>query len=347
MVIDAGITESDEASNAGLVSLDWGTTSLRAYLVDDSGRTLDQRSSSTLGVMAVTAGVLPGSATTSRFEDALEQICGDWLRAHPDLPIVACGMVGSDQGWVNVDYLPVPLSMVEAKLSLGVAATRFGPVHIVPGLMDVATIPDVMRGEETQILGAILAADGNGRNAASGATRLVALPGTHTKWARMSGTEIVAFTTFLTGELFALLTEHSILGRPAQRSDETDWAAFDTGVRLANQHHRKGLSGLLFSARSLMLTGRLSASGIHDYLSGLLIGSEVQGVQSWWEACDQPILLCGNPPLCQRYARALRTVNRASACIDPGVVTPRALHHIATGADLLPHNCTVKANHHG
>ena len=202
-------------------------------------------------------------------------------------------MIGSAQGWVEAPYLPCPASPGDLAGALVQAPGR--ELWIVPGVLRPGDRPDVMRGEETQIAGALalrpdLAAD----------ARLV-LPGTHSKWARVSAGRVASFTTYMTGELFAVLRDHSILGRTAGSGPGRDGdAAFLRGVDAARK--ADGIAPLLFSARALVLTGGIAPADALDYLSGLLISDELRSALA--EPGGAPLLI-GEPALCARYARAL------------------------------------------
>ena len=184
-----------------LIALDWGTTSLRAYLIARDGRVIEERAGGK-GIMQVEDG---------RFEDALSALCGDWLDAHPAATLIASGMIGSKQGWIEAPYCACPASaaalaakMVMINTSIhadtnatsGASITRPRRLHVVPGVAftdPLSGVPDVMRGEETQIIGAI---------PATGA-HLVVLPGTHSKWAWLEHGAIVRFSSWMTGEVYA------------------------------------------------------------------------------------------------------------------------------------------------
>ena len=173
---------------------DWGTTNLRVWAMAADGGAIERRVSDR-GLLAVERG---------RFVETLEGACGDWL-AGRRLPVVMSGMVGSKLGWKEVAYLATPLGLDELARHLSPVEAPFAAA-IVPGVrFDDPAAPDVMRGEETQILGALALA---GRDEG-----LFLLPGTHSKWAEVSGGRIVSFRTFMTGEVFGALKEHTILGR--------------------------------------------------------------------------------------------------------------------------------------
>ena len=218
----------------------------------------------------------------------------------PGLKAIASGMIGSAQGWREAPYCQAPAGAAELAAGLVPVETGSGPLFIVPGVRRGGRNPNVMRGEETQILGALSLAPDLAENS------LVVLPGTHSKWVSVQEARIVDFTTYMTGELFALLREHSILGRPAKaaRSEaghaKTDWDAFERGVR-ALRDSDGGLSALLFSTRTLVLMGELEAASSLDYLSGLLIAEEFYAARP---GADQELTLIGDAGLCTRYQRA-------------------------------------------
>ena len=195
------MTPSPLDAAPALIALDWGTTSLRACLLGRAGELLDERRSDQ-GVLAAAAG--------AGFDAVFERHAGDWLARHGPLPVVASGMVGSRQGWVEAPYRACPASLGDVAAALLRHASAGGAgIRVVPGLSwrGPGGLPDVMRGEETQIFGALAHGGIDGGDAA------FVLPGTHSKWVRVESGRIEAFATFMTGELFAVLRKHSILGR--------------------------------------------------------------------------------------------------------------------------------------
>jgi len=258
------------------------------------------------------------------FSHALDALCGGHV---PDgVPIIACGMIGSRQGWVEAPYCecPADFSAVAASLT-PVPGTALA---IVPGLIcrDDDGIADVMRGEETQILGA---------SAQGTPTRqVILLPGTHSKWAIVGPGGIESFSTFMTGELYALLVEHSILGRLATHG--SDDAGFARGVR----HSLRGSAAVthdLFSARTLALTDQLAPSSVGDYLSGLLLGAEIASARHWLQRmrlAATPLTLIGAPALVQKYRAAL-AIAEIDADIAAEDAAARGLWRIAQHAGLL------------
>ncbi|MBU6959168.1 2-dehydro-3-deoxygalactonokinase [Pseudomonas sp. CVAP len=322
---------------AQLIALDWGTTSLRAYKLGPNGGVLDQRSLAS-GIMQLPKAprVIAGQLCADGFELAFDEACGDWLDAQPGLPVIACGMVGSAQGWREVAYCDTPANVANLGHSLqSVRSLRGVDVHIVPGVIQRSRLPNVMRGEETQVLGVLQSLP-----VGAGDNLLIGLPGSHSKWVEVADGCIVHFDTFMTGELFAVLSEHSILGRTQQRGAPFDGAAFDCGVRVAlSTDGDIGPLSTLFSARSLGLTGELSPVEQADYLSGLLIGHELSAlvdVQRRRRHSDQQpsIILIGNSQLCARYSRALDTCGFARVSLAEQT-TERGLWHLAEAAGLL------------
>jgi 2-dehydro-3-deoxygalactonokinase len=314
---------------AQLIALDWGTTSLRAYKLAAGGQVLEQRSLSS-GIMQLPKAprIIAGRECADGFELAFDEACGDWLDEQPNLPVIACGMVGSAQGWREAAYCDTPANVANLGKSLQtVRSLRGVDVHIVPGVIQRSRLPNVMRGEETQVLGVL-----QNLSSEAGADVLIGLPGT-------DGC-IVHFDTFMTGEVFAVLSEHSILGRTQQRGGSFDSEAFDRGVQVAlSADGEIGVLSTLFSARSLGLTGELSATAQPDYLSGLMIGHELSALASVQRrrrnSVHLPsIILIGNTQLCTRYSRALDACGFARVTLAEQA-TERGLWQLALAAGLI------------
>lgn len=322
------------SASPALIALDWGTTSLRAYLFASDGSVLDRR--------AFAAGVmnLPRAAGTQSFDAAFEQACGAWLDRTPDLPALAAGMVGSAQGWREAPYVTTPADAgVLATGLIRVETARGTPLAIVPGVLKPGELPDVMRGEETQIVGA-LAGDPSLSDEGDGV--LIGLPGTHAKWAWVRNGRIERFQTYMTGELYATLRDHTILGRTMKTPAEPDEDAFLRGVTVARKARQAGLLATIFSTRTLGLTAQLAPEAQGDYLSGLLIGHELNALAAMLaehgaSLAGQPLRLIGDGALCGRYRLALaefgcdgaRIVEHATEC---------GLWRIATQAGLVDAN---------
>ncbi len=270
-----------------LVALDWGTSSLRGALLDGEGQVQQQRESAQ-GIL----NVKPGG-----FSAVFESFCGDWMGADDALCLIS-GMAGSRQGWIEAPYCPCPAGFSELARQLKWLPwpdSAHKRVAIVPGMScERNGIPDVMRGEETQVLGAV------GLLGLRNATLL--LPGTHSKWVQLREGRIEHFATFMTGEFYALLRRHSILARTLPANDgELLPAAFDQGLAQA----LSGLSLLqtAFSARTLALFERLETDALPSYLSGLVIGEELRAQPEIDP--EQPLVLIGSEALTARYQRAL------------------------------------------
>jgi len=323
---------ADVAQHAALLALDWGTTSLRAYLLDATGAVLATRVS-TAGIMN-----LPVPAEAGGFDAAFDEACGVWLARAPGLPVLAAGMVGSAQGWVQAPYVETPASA--DALAAGIVRVRTASgftLSIVPGVLEPGALPNVMRGEETQVFGALC---GEAGSAAQGAgSALIGLPGTHAKWVVAEGGRIVRFYTFMTGEVYAALTAHTILGRTMKRPADPDMQAFLRGVSVAREHGCAGLLATAFSARTLGLTGQLAADEQPDYLSGVVIGHELAGLEAALArrdvslAASQPRLI-GTDALCERYRLALEQFGCAGSRAVHDA-TGRGLWYIATRAGLI------------
>lgn len=280
-----------------MLAIDWGTTSFRAYRLDPTGTIVDTR--------AAPAGIL--SVEGGRFADVLERQVGAWMDAG-DTQVVMSGMIGSRQGWLEVPYAACPAGAEEIAAGMRKVGWSRGAAWIAPGVTcrDPAGIPDVMRGEETQILG-VLDQLGAGRHT-------ICLPGTHSKWVEVEGGRILRFSTHMTGEAFAVFKGHSILGR-MMREGQNDRGAFADGVKRSG-----GAGGLLhhlFGVRSLGLFGELADSASASYLSGLLIGHEIRAAAGDARTVH---LLC-TPQLAEAYRQALDALGLESSTLDPTAVT--------------------------
>lgn len=296
--------------SASLIGLDWGSTHLRAYLYGPDGQVLDTR--------ALPHGIrhLPAGG----FAEAFALAVRDW----PAVPVLACGMVGSRNGWQEVPYLDTPTGVERLAQHLTRITTPGGhALHLVPGLHDPQR-PDVMRGEETQIAGVLAQAP---------ATARLLLPGTHSKWVRLRDGIVTGFATVMTGELYGLLRQHSILGAalPEARDDDQ---AFHRGVSAARDSGTAGALSRLFSARALMLDGALDPAAVPDYLSGLLVGEELRmALAAGWADAQDSIPMVGEGPLCERYRRAA-AVFGVQLSRAPDGTTADGLWRIAAAAGL-------------
>jgi 2-dehydro-3-deoxygalactonokinase len=273
------------------IAVDWGTSSLRVWAMSASGEILAEGSSP--------RGM--GTLRREEFEGALLDLIDGWLTG--PIPIVACGMVGARQGWVEAAYRAVPCAPVGLPMTRPEVHDKRLLVQIVPGLSQ-AKPADVMRGEETQIAGFLhRTPDFDG---------VLALPGTHTKWVRISAGEVVGFQTVMTGELFALLSTQSVL-RHSVAPEGLDETAFDAGVAEALAKP-EALTARLFSIRAESLVAPPDALKARSRLSGLLIGAELSAVKGWWLGLE--VALIGAGSLSRLYARALATQGVSATMAD-------------------------------
>ncbi len=295
-----------------LVALDWGTSSLRGALLGADGGVLEERSF-TRGILTVDKGV---------FKAVFESCFGDWMQ--PGMLCLIAGMAGSQQGWMEAPYCPCPAGFSDIAAQL--AWVELGRIAIVPGLsIDKDGVPDVMRGEETQVFGTLQLL---------GLTdaRLV-LPGTHSKWVTVKDQRVTDFSTWMTGEFYALLRQHSILARtlPAidsGRPDVHDSAAFEQGI--ARALRGDGLLHAAFSTRTLSLFKRIATDALPSYLSGLVIGEELK--------CQQlkqgdHVVVIGAEALTQKYKQALHILGVSAQCVG-NQATWQGLRAIADQLDI-------------
>lgn len=272
------------------VAVEWDATNLRAYAVNTAG--------AVMGTINIERGI---QGSGGRFEQTLGEALSA-LRSSTDdghAPVLMAGMIGSRQGWIEAPYVTAPCDAAMLAAQLTDVASQLGrPVKIVPGVVDFSgASPDVMRGEETQLIGL---------HAATGfATGLVCMPGTHCKWVRMEGGRIVGLRTYMTGEAFKLFAEQSMLARlmePNGTEDADDWTAFDVGFASAARPGH--LLNQLFAVRTDGLFGRRDPRTLKSYLSGLLVGHELGAVEPRPET-GNPLVLVGDGQLTARYQRGL------------------------------------------
>jgi 2-dehydro-3-deoxygalactonokinase len=249
-----------------------------------------------------------GRLAREAFEPALLRLVGDSLDPARVTPVLACGMVGSRQGWFEAPYRAVPCAPLDAvgMVRVPVADPRLS-VQIVPGLSQ-ASPADVMRGEETQIAGALALNPGF--------DGVICLPGTHSKWAHVSADEVVSFQTFMTGELFALLSTQSVLRHGL--AEGWDDAAFDAGLSDAISRPDR-IAARLFSLRAEFLLHGLTPAKGRARLSGLLIGIELAGAKPYW--LGQRVILVGAPALAASYTRALQAQGLSPEIMDATACT--------------------------
>jgi 2-dehydro-3-deoxygalactonokinase len=272
----------------GFIAVDWGTTNRRAYLIDEAGRCA-QEFEDAHGVLSVPAGGFPAE---------VEQI----RTRLGDKPLLLAGMIGSNRGWIEAPYVPCPAGLDDLARALIWAESD---IAIVPGVSDAADDrADVMRGEEVQVLGAA-------SSSAIPQDCRVCHPGTHNKWVEVADGRIATFRTVITGELFNLLKEHSILAGllalPVEPGD-----AFDAGV--CHGLEASDLQAELFSVRARVLLGKAARADAAPYTSGLLIGGDLRiGLES---ATAAPVMIMARPELSRLYAAALSAAGRTAVELD-------------------------------
>jgi 2-dehydro-3-deoxygalactonokinase len=277
----------------GFIAVDWGTTSFRAYLVDGEGRVTAQTAAPE-GILAVKDG---------KFEEALE---AHLSLLDANLPVLASGMITSRQGWIELPYVDCPAGVADLASKLHRHSTASGrTVYFATGLHHASTTlgHDVMRSEETQVFGAL----------EDGVSHFIT-PGTHSKWIDVDGARIVRFDTYITGELYAVLKSHSILGR-LMEGEAPDDAVFRKGVEKALAEPA-GLPHILFSARSRVLYQEITGSSVAAYLSGLLIGAEVAHALMSREA-KAGYLVLASPKIGGAYVKALDVAGVVARYGDP------------------------------
>jgi 2-dehydro-3-deoxygalactonokinase len=294
-----------------MIAVDWGTSSLRAYRLGHDAEVLEQRSAA--------AGLI---ACHGNFEAVLAQQLAGW----DDATIVMAGMIGSRNGWHEVPYVECPAGaeLIAAGMR-EVAATGFSGrrIFIAPGVCHrpAGGTPEVMRGEEVQLLGLVDRLAGSGPHT-------LCLPGTHSKWATLEQGRITGFRSAMTGELYAVLTQHSLLGASMQPDAGDEPAAFARG--LATARSAGGLPSHLFSVRTLDLFGELTPAQAPSYLSGLLIGHELEGLAPH----AGRVHLIGSAALTQRYERALRA-RGIEPVVHSDALSARGLHRLARQRGLV------------
>ncbi len=297
-------------SLTALIGIDWGTSNVRGFRYAANGEVIETRWLDA-GLKQVAAGA---------WAAAFETHFGDWLRDAPGVPALLCGMVGSRQGWSEAAY-------VECPATCDLLADRLHPIsgtslRIVPGLctVDAEGVPDVMRGEETQLAGLDI------REPSA-----VCLPGTHSKWVSFDGQRIETFRTMMTGELFEILSRDSLLAQMSEPG-EAEADAFARGLDRADG--RCGLLHELFGVRTLRLFDKLAATSVADYLSGLLIGHELASMADMVPT-DVPVTVIGSRALASRYVAALEHLDRTVQVVDGETAAARGLWRIASQAGLV------------
>jgi len=296
-----------------LLALDWGTTSFRAYLFDDKKNIIDSATAS--------AGIMQCDGD---FEDVYYSQVGQWLKRYEGIPVIASGMITSRQGWVETPYLECPASLDDLSENLTRHQTTKGDiVYFVSGVYQKTPTPNIMRGEETQMSGL-----------ASTSSVTAILPGTHSKWICMQDDTITHFSTFMTGEIFAALIQHTILGRLL--TDEYNQESFSVGVRegFTDENEAGGILSRLFGARAMPLLGLMDPDGIRGYISGLLMGTEIrEAINSGFGGNIKPVI-CGSADLVEHYRVALELCGIETELAEAELAAS-GLVRIASAANLV------------
>ena len=299
---------------------DWGTSNFRAWALGDDGAVLD-RLSDPRGLLSVEDG---------RFAETFGAVCGPWLEGAARLPALLSGMIGSRRGWKEAPYLAAPVSLESlAKNLYPVGEAAGAMVSIVPGVcLDDRAEPDVMRGEEAQILGALHAL---GRRSGC-----FLLPGTHSKWAIVNEGRLTTFRTYMTGEVFGLLRKTGTIAQLVE-GEAIDPDSFRRGVERAKARAGRDLLHALFGTRAQSLLGHLPGGEVAGYLSGLLIGTELSDALQWLgrhgEAKD--LVAIGAPAMLDNYHQAAALFGLELGVLDSAAVLPPVLFAIAVSAGLV------------
>ncbi|MGH6875177.1 MAG: 2-dehydro-3-deoxygalactonokinase [Aestuariivirgaceae bacterium] len=274
-----------------VIAIDWGTTRFRAYLVGKAGNIL--------ATVTSDEGI---SSVVSDFGHVLAARCGEWLEAFPKLPVLMAGMIGSRNGWKEVPYVACPASAGEVKA--GIQEVSIAPrrvAGIVPGLIwHDEGVADVIRGEETLIVGTGIESG------------VAVLPGTHSKWARIAKGYVTEFQTYMTGEFYGLLRDHSVLRLLARQEEKS--SGFARGLIATTR--AGGLLHQAFEARTSVLDGTMDGAEVAPFLSGLLIGHEVRSALGSAGRLQKVTLVAENA-LARNYAEALQRENVEAAIVSP------------------------------
>lgn len=296
------------------VGVDWGTSNLRAWGIAEDGEIVFTRASD--------KGM--GKLTPERFPEVLAELLADAVGPQgPRLPVLICGMAGARQGWQEAPYLDAPADLgglAYGAVQPGLVGTRLDP-QIIPGICQKRSgTEDVMRGEETQLLGL--------STMLPGFAGMVVLPGTHSKWVNLNGRRVEQFTTFMTGELFEILASHSVLRLSLDQNGtgpERD-AGFEAGLALGLEAPER-LSALLFKVRSgALLSGRQPAWST-GFLSGLLIGTEIGAQRPWSSSTEIPVI--GGGHLSTLYAKGFAMAGLKTQLIEATEATLAGLKAVS------------------
>lgn len=284
------------------IAVDWGTSRLRCWAMSDSGETFAEQSSD------------DGMSRLSRsdFQPALLRLIEPWLSQQPT-PVLACGMVGARQGWHEVGYVAVPAQPTFLRPTPVPGTDPRFRLSIIPGLSQ-QTPPDVMRGEETQIAGFLAQEpDFDG---------VLCLPGTHCKWVRISAAEVVSFQTAMTGELYHLISNHSVVGHVLEGDAPEDQSAFAEAVS-DMMSKPEALSQRIFAIRAAAVLQDMPPQTARSTLTGLLIGAELAATRAYW--LGQRVAIAAEPMLAEMYQRALALQGVTAEAMEANCLTRAGL----------------------
>ncbi|MCY4099896.1 MAG: 2-dehydro-3-deoxygalactonokinase [Rhodobacteraceae bacterium] len=286
------------------VAIDWGTTNVRFWLMSGKGELLSSKNSP-MGM-----NLIP----RDQYENHIVEMVGEWFQPSEPIDVIACGMVGAANGWVEAKYQSIPcLPVSTEKITRVPTKSPNLEVGIIPGIASYSPNHDVMRGEETQIcgfLGDYPAFEG-----------VLCMPGTHTKWVEIKSGQVIGFKTFLTGELYDVLCKSSIL-RHSVNTDSWDENEFVSAVETSLKHPEE-ITTRLFSIRSESLLGGLQPANATSRLAGFLIGLELAGSKKYWGRNN--IAIIGSKTLAQNYLKALELIGIDSRLVDSDTCTIKGL----------------------
>ena len=293
-----------------LIGLDWGSTNLRAFAFNAQGEVVDRAETSSGALTLVGA---------AQFDAALVAVVGDWAKRHPDARLIACGMVGAKSAWREAGYVGLNdaagmtlANVLAAKIVT--VETSLGVLAIIPGIKSEE--PDVMRGEETQLVGSGVAEG------------LVVMPGTHCKWVSMNGGRVESFATFYTGEMNSLIRGHSSVGALIKSApDIDDIAAYEMGLNYARAGAASWLHDL-FVLRASVVTGQRTEAFVSTVLAGWLLGCEISAALTMYPD-TRGVVLVASQTLVPWYERATRAFGVSCDALNAEQVTTRGLWRVA------------------
>jgi len=306
-----------------LIALDWGSTRFRAWLLDSKGIEIDSIDEE-FGILNI---------NDSQYINVFDQLLGSWIKEYGSIPVIASGMIGSRQGWIEAPYIDCPAGPEQLAQNLTFLNINTELIKkplsmaIVPGIKIFENgIPDVMRGEETQVAGLLWS---------NHQVDLCIFPGTHSKWILLNEGRIENFMTFMTGEIFSLMAKHSIVNR---LMDGTSFKRDDFIIGCKQSLNSSyGLLKLIFSARTMGLFDKVMPKGIHSYLSGIIIGNEIKdGIKIFHNNSgdkEKKIILNGENSLCNLYKIAFELAD-VKIKFEKNNVVAKGLFQIANTAFL-------------